>query len=142
MKLEEMKGLLDSEAQKKADRFEKEYAHLTAVVRKKQERLDRLEKHLLWMYETCAKRQDRMCKSGNCPEYKNCGRMRLEAEGKAVESIKRVPSSDVRLVVFCKDCKRYGGRPWENNESGICARTDVGVGEFDFCSYGEKKEKS
>lgn len=49
---------------------------------------------------------------------------------------------DVRPVVFCKDCKQYMGRPLENNESGICARTDCGVGEFDFCSYGEKREES
>jgi len=50
--------------------------------------------------------------------------------------------NDVRPVVLCRDCKRYGGRPWENNESGICARTDCGVGEDDFCSYGEKLEES
>ena len=58
--------------------------------------------------------------------------------------INKIPykAADVRPVVLCRDCKRYGGRPWENNESGICARTDVGVGEFDFCSYGEKSEES
>ena len=54
----------------------------------------------------------------------------------------RIPAADVRPVVLCRDCKRYGGRPWENNESGICARTDVGVGEFDFCSYGEKRQEA
>lgn len=50
--------------------------------------------------------------------------------------------NDVRPVVLCRDCKQYMGRPWENNESGICARTDCGVGEDDFCSYGEKLEES
>ena len=59
-----------------------------------------------------------------------------------LNNIEAIPAADVRPVVLCRDCKRYGGRPWENNESGICARTDVGVGEFDFCSYGEKKEES
>lgn len=53
-----------------------------------------------------------------------------------------LPAADMRPVVFCKDCKQYMGRPWENNESGICARTDCGVGEDDFCSYGEKLEES
>ena len=65
--------------------------------------------------------------------------MNLSECRKRLESI---PAADVRPVVYCKDCKRYGGRPWENNESGICARTDSGVGEFDFCSYGEKMEES
>lgn len=52
-----------------------------------------------------------------------------------------LPAADVRPIVLCRDCKRYCGRPWENNKSGICARTDVGVGEDDFCSYGEKLEE-
>lgn len=60
----------------------------------------------------------------------------------AYEQIQRVPAEDVRPVVLCRDCKRYGGRPWENNETGICTRTDCGVGEDDFCSYGEKREES
>lgn len=60
----------------------------------------------------------------------------------AYQYIKNFPAADVRPVVLCRDCKQYGGRPWENNESGICARTDCGVGEDDFCSYGEKLEES
>lgn len=56
--------------------------------------------------------------------------------------VKEIPAADVRPVVLCRDCKRYGGRPWENKETGICARTDCGVGEDDFCSYGEKQEES
>lgn len=61
---------------------------------------------------------------------------------RAFRAIKTVPAADVRPVVLCRDCKRYGGRPWENNETGICARTDCGVREDDFCSYGEKQEES
>jgi hypothetical protein len=57
-------------------------------------------------------------------------------------AINSIPAADARPVVLCRNCKRYVGRPWENNESGICTRTDVGVGKFDFCSYGEKKEES
>lgn len=59
-----------------------------------------------------------------------------------VVDLLRIPAADVRPVVLCRDCKRYAGRPWENNETGICARTDCGVGEDDFCSYGEKREES
>ena len=49
---------------------------------------------------------------------------------------------DMRPVVLCRDCEQYCGRPWENNETGICARTDFGVGKDDFCSYGKKQEES
>lgn len=59
-----------------------------------------------------------------------------------LEALAEEHAADVRPVVLCRDCKQYGGRPWENNESGICARTDCGVGEDDFCSYGEKLEES
>ena len=58
------------------------------------------------------------------------------------DNIRSIPAADVRPVVLCRDCKRYGGRPWGNNENGICIRTDCGVGEDDFCSYGEKREES
>lgn len=61
---------------------------------------------------------------------------------KYIEEIRALPAADVRPVVLCRDCKRYGGRPWENSETGICARTDSGVGEDDFCSYGERMEES
>lgn len=59
----------------------------------------------------------------------------------AYDALESIPPADVVPVVLCRDCKQYGGRPWENNETGICARTDSGVGEDDFCSYGEKREE-
>lgn len=65
-----------------------------------------------------------------------------DCEGYATWAVKAVPAADVRPVVLCGECKRYGGRPWEKNETGICARTDSGVREDDFCSYGERREES
>ncbi len=46
MKLEELQAALDSEARKKAKRFERENKHLKAAIRKKEERIEKLEKRL------------------------------------------------------------------------------------------------
>lgn len=84
---------------------------------------------------------DEMCEGidcGVCPFYNKAG----ENDCQVVAFLRSIPAADVRPVVLCRDCKRYGGRPWENNENGICTRTDFGVGEDDFCSYGEKREES
>jgi len=58
----------------------------------------------------------------------------------ALEFVMAVPPDDVCKVVRCFECVNYGGREWENYESGICARTDCGVGKDDFCSYGVTHE--
>lgn len=50
------------------------------------------------------------------------------------------PPDDARQIVHCSECILYGGREWENYESGICARTDCGVGKDDYCSYGVTHE--
>lgn len=89
--------------------------------------------------ENCSRRKDSKGKTvyeiGDAP-CRSCG------IGDVLDDLNDFPAADVRPVVMCADCKRYGGRPWENNETGICARTDCGVGEDDFCSYGEKWEES
>ena len=51
-----------------------------------------------------------------------------------------VRAADAFQVVHCSECILYGGREWENYESGICARTDCGVGKDDYCSYGVTHE--
>ena len=73
--------------------------------------------------------------------YKSAG-ISAEAKAKMTRWLNKAPAADVRPVVLCGECKRYGGRPWEKNETGICARTDSGVREDDFCSYGERREES
>ena len=72
-------------------------------------------------------------------ELQSVERETLIAVKKYLESIN---AADVRSVVLCRDCEWYDGRPWKNNETGICARTDVGVRKDDFCSYGEKLEEN
>lgn len=54
----------------------------------------------------------------------------------AANAIEELTAADVRPVVTCGECKHYRGRPWENNATGICSRTDCGVRIDDFCSYG------
>ena len=54
--------------------------------------------------------------------------------------LKTIPAADVVEGVRCGECKLYGGRPWENGQTGICARTDIGVAHDDFCSYGLRKD--
>ena len=44
-------------------------------------------------------------------------------------------------VVFCRDCKWYSGREWENNETGTCARTDFGVSHDSYCSAAKLREE-
>lgn len=55
--------------------------------------------------------------------------------------IKSIPAADVRPVVFCGECKCYGGRERAGYTEGFCKRSDLCVGAFDFCSYGEKIEE-
>lgn len=59
----------------------------------------------------------------------------------AIEEIKSIPAADVRPVVFCGECKCYGGRERAGYTEGFCKRSDLCVGAFDFCSYGEKIEE-
>lgn len=88
--------------------------------------------------ENCARRKNGKGKFvydiGDAP-CRACGIMDV------LDDVEDFPAADVRPVVLCKDCKRYGGRPWENNETGTCGRTDFGVSKDDFCSYGVKREK-
>ena len=55
--------------------------------------------------------------------------------------IKSIPAADVRPVVFCGECKCYGSRERAGYTEGFCKRSDLCVGAFDFCSYGEKIEE-
>ena len=57
-------------------------------------------------------------------------RVKADIEGITLEDASDV---DVAEIVRCKDCKRYGGRQWENYNTGICSCTDSSVGENDFC---------
>ena len=50
--------------------------------------------------------------------------------------IEQFPAADVAPVVRCKDCKYRDGTPGQPNI--LCAQ----MHEDDFCSYGERKEKS
>lgn len=58
----------------------------------------------------------------------------------AVVCIKDAPTIDAVPVVRCRECKKYGGRPWENYKNGICSRTDCGVFADDYCSRGQRRE--
>lgn len=53
------------------------------------------------------------------------------------------PTADVVPVVRCKDCK-YGDYDSKPDGAMVCLRTNDGFWrkETDFCSYGERKEKS
>ena len=68
-------------------------------------------------------------------EYPLLQKERLE------QTIASIPAADVREVVLCRDCKWYGGREWDNNETGICARTDLGVSYDSFCSAEKRREE-
>ena len=59
-----------------------------------------------------------------------------------VLALQSIPSADVRPVVFCGECKCYGGRERAGYTEGFCKRSDLCVGAFDFCSRGEKREES
>lgn len=47
-------------------------------------------------------------------------------------------AADVVEVVRCKDCKYY--EPCEGGKD-YCCWYESGVGENDFCSYGERRDK-
>lgn len=57
--------------------------------------------------------------------------VRFRAIEKAVAEI---PVIDAVEVVRCKDCKHYGATDCQIQESFY------GIKDFDFCSYGERRE--
>ena len=111
---------------------EKEYIEREAFLTQKREQY----------CKDCTRRKG--MRNGKCKTLYEIGEAPCRACGinDVLNDVEDFPAADVRPVVLCRDCKRYGGRPWENNEIGICARTDCGVGADDFCSYGEKQEES
>ena len=61
----------------------------------------------------------------------------------AWNKIDGAPTIDAVPVVRCKDCK-YGDYDSKPNGAMVCLRTNDGSWrkETDFCSYGERNEKS
>lgn len=60
---------------------------------------------------------------------------------KLYDEIQKFPTADVVEVVRCKDCKYYSV---DNVLLGnVCARlfTVFPMDEYDFCSYGERKDE-
>lgn len=59
-----------------------------------------------------------------------------EAQHKSLkESLNRVPEA----VVMCKDCKYYTSMI-PNKNLGICSLASRHLGDYGFCSEGERKE--
>lgn len=58
---------------------------------------------------------------------------REDAIEMVLEPLNNMPAADVVEVVRCKDCKY--------KERERCGLTRYTVREYDFCSYGERKEK-
>ena len=54
--------------------------------------------------------------------------------------IRKRPTVDAVEVVRCKDCKFYKGA--EVNERGflVCHVSGMDITEYDYCSYGERKD--
>ena len=73
--------------------------------------------------------------------YVDLNEILLALPKSAAKIIEDWPAADVREVVLCRDCKWYGGREWDNNETGICARTDFGVSYDSFCSAAKRREE-
>ena len=62
-----------------------------------------------------------------------------------VYAIQLVPSSDVRSIVFCKDCIQrkpceYMKKKTRKEKIFVCSIFDATTKDTDFCSFGEKKE--
>lgn len=53
-----------------------------------------------------------------------------------VSQIKQLEGID---IVRCKDCKRWWGNHWHDNEDGKCPM-DAWIDGDGFCSYGERRE--
>lgn len=58
-------------------------------------------------------------------------------------AIKNAPKADVVEVVRCKDCEYYldDTKYCKLKNVGYCELDDVVKAPFDYCSYGERKEK-
>ena len=72
------------------------------------------------------------------------GGYNYERELAIQEAIRRIPSADVVEVVRCKDCKHYKpqfkSRHWQNKKNYCCRSSFAKVNDFDYCSYGERKD--
>ena len=53
--------------------------------------------------------------------------------------IDELPSVDAVPVVRCKDCKHY--EMASNEANGWCEKNELPFAPWDYCSYGERKEK-
>ena len=54
----------------------------------------------------------------------------------------KAPAADVVPVVRCKDCIYEKDAKWNKKGFRICPATHMEIVDDDFCSYGERKEKS
>ena len=54
----------------------------------------------------------------------------------------KAPAADVVPVVRCKDCIYEKDAKWNKKGFRICTATHMEIVDDDFCSYGERKEKS
>lgn len=57
----------------------------------------------------------------------------------ALSCVNIVPSADVVEVVRCKDCKHRD--PYDLKCDHGLMKTELPVGDDDYCSYGERKDK-
>ena len=53
----------------------------------------------------------------------------------AILAIRSIPAA----VVFCGECEQYAQK--DGYTCGFCKRTNTGVGAFDFCSRGVRREE-
>jgi hypothetical protein len=62
----------------------------------------------------------------------------------SIREVLQIPAADVVEVVRCKDCEHYKQNPWNKETDMLCqCYSDWHSTEpNDFCSYGERKEKT
>ena len=55
----------------------------------------------------------------------------------AILAIRSIPDA----VVYCGECEQYAEKVEDGYSCGFCKRINTGVGAFDFCSRGVRREK-
>lgn len=63
----------------------------------------------------------------------------LQAIAGLLNVVEQIDSADVVEVVRCKDCKHRD--PYDLKCDHGLMKTELPVGDDDYCSYGERKEK-
>ena len=76
---------------------------------------------------------------GDCEYYST-----NDCEDCRLDRLTKIPAADVRPVVFCRDCRFWGGRNGKNECSLITSLADPRIWlktqPDDFCSSGERRE--